>query len=110
MRRTLEMLLERYGQQLTLEKRDTGQQLSIRALLQPILKKQTHPPLAMTALGAVDQQRWLYLGSREIAIAPGDDLQLGAVRLTVQEVRDIFLGPEPLYRWAMLRAEREAAR
>lgn len=101
--------MRRYGQQLTLEKRRTGEMQSVRAFLQPILKKRTQVPLAMTALGAVSEQQWLYFGSRKTDIAPGDTLQLGALRLTVQEAREVHLAGEPLYRWALLRPEREAA-
>ena len=105
----LESILARYGQNVTLEKHDTGEKQEIQAFLQPLLKKQEQPPVAVTPLGAVSEQRWLYLGSRHVAIVPGDRIQQGETRLAVQEARGVFLGTALLYHWALLQPEKEAA-
>lgn len=109
MKGQLEAILVRHGQRVTLKKRETDESLEVRAFLQPILKKQEQPPVAVTPLGAVNEQRWLYLGSSQVAIAPGDRVQQGETRLAVQEARGVFLGTELLYHWALLQPEKEAA-
>ena len=103
----MDAILSRHGQSVTLRIRKTGETREIKAFLQPILKKQDHPPISATPLGAVNKQRWLYLGSGQVPIAPGDRIRQKELTLSVQETRDIFLGDELLYRWALLQPEKE---
>lgn len=108
MRARFEALLRRFGQEVTLEGRD-GQVRKLRAFVQPSLKEREAPPAALTPLGAVSRDRWLYLGPVEAALAPGDKLSAGELCLTVQECRPVFWRDEALYLWAMLRPRKEAA-
>lgn len=101
--------MERYGQTVTLIPRDGGEALETKAFVQPILKKQEDPPVAVTPLGPVSEQRWLYIGKAGVETAAGDRMVCGAVRLVVQEVRPVYWQDEVLYRWATLRREKEAA-
>ncbi len=103
----MDTILSRHGQSMTLRSRETGETREIKAFLQPILKKQEHPPISATPLGAVSRQRWLYLGSSQILIAPGDQIRQKELTLIVQETRDIFLGDKLLYRWALLQPAKE---
>lgn len=108
MTRHWETILARHGQQVVLTRRGSSESTTLYAFLQPILKQRQQPPAAVTPLGAVSEQRWLYLGSARTAIAPGDHIQTEALRLTVQEVQGIYMDREFLYYWALLRPEREA--
>lgn len=109
MRLRLERAMERYGQTVTLIPRSGGEVLEVRAFLQPVLKEQTEPPVAVTPLGPVSEQRWRYIGPAGTGILVGDRMRCGEMRLTVQEVRAVYWQDEILYRQAVLRREKEAA-
>lgn len=98
--------MARFGQTVTITRR--GQEpRETRAFLQPDLKRREALPVAVTPLGAVSAQRWMYLGSLELA--PGDRAAWGGLRLAVQEARAVGWQDEILYYWAVLRPEKEAA-
>ena len=109
MRTRLERIMAQYGQTVTLVPRDGGDAQVIRAFLQPILKRQEEPQAAVTPLGPVNEQRWLYIGPPGVEALVGNRMACGEVRLVVQEVRPVYWQDEVLYRWAMLRQEKEAA-
>lgn len=109
MRARLEGILAQYGQEVLLTPREGGEEAPVRAFLQPILKRREDLPAAATPLGAVSQQRWLYIGSGGRPLAPGDRAVWGGLRLTVQEARIVPWKDEPLYCWALLRPGKEAA-
>lgn len=96
----------RFGQTVTLTRRGQEPQQA-RVFLQPVLKRREDLPIAAIPLGAVSVQRWLYVGGRELA--PGDRVAWGELRLAVQEARAVVWQDGPLYYWAMLRREKEAA-
>lgn len=108
MRDLFAALLSRYGQQVRLTRRRTGEEVSGRAFLQPVLRRTEEAPAA-TPLGAVSEQRWLYIGGGAQPLAPGDRVDSGALRLVVREARPIYLGDELVYHWALLRRRKEAA-
>lgn len=101
--------MDRYGQTVTLVPRRGGEALEIRAFLQPLLKNRDDPPAAVTPLGPVSEQRWLYIGRAEVEILAGDQMTCGEVQLTVQEAQAVYWRNEALYRRAILRRKKEAA-
>lgn len=101
--------MARYGQSVTLTERRTGTAREIRAFVQPVRRQREGLPAAVTALGAVSSQRWLYIGPPDQAPALGDRVELEALRLAVQEVQTIWWQDAPLYCRAILRREKEAA-
>ena len=109
MRVRLEQILERYGQAVALTPRDSGETMEIRAFLQPVLKEKSEPPAAVTPLGPVCEQRWLYIGRAGVDVAVGDRMRCGEERLIVQEVQPVYWQDEVLYRRAVLRREKEEA-
>lgn len=109
MRARLESMMARYGQRVTLTERRTGAAREVRAFVQPVRRQREELPAAVTALGAVSSQRWLYLGPPDRAPAPGDRVELEALRLVVQEVQAVWWQEAPLYCRAILRREKEAA-
>lgn len=109
MRAQLEGVMERYGQHVTLKRRESGAPLSLRAFLQPVLKQREPLPVSVTPLGAVSRERWLYIGPARHPLIPGDRVELGEMGLVVQESRTVFWQGGMLYCWAMLRREKEAA-
>lgn len=109
MKSSFDQLLTRFGQDITLTPRSTGEPLTLRAFLQPILKRREELPITPSPLGAVSQKRWLYLGSAGQPLATGDRVDLDTLALVVQEERTIYWQDTPLYRWAILRERKEAA-
>lgn len=109
MRNRLKWVIEQYGQTVTLVPQHGSEPLKIRAFLQPILKKQDEPPVAVTPLGPVCEQRWLYIGRANVDIRVGDLVNCGGMRLAVQETQSVYWKNEVLYRRAILRRKKEAA-
>lgn len=109
MRDCLERVIERYGQMVTLVPGDGGAALETHAFVQPVLREQTDPPVAVTPLGPVSEQRWLYIGRAGVEVRVGDRIVCGEMRLAVQEARPVCWQDEILYRRATLRREKETA-
>lgn len=108
MRAEFERVLARYGQRVLLTGKDGGER-TVRAFLQPVLKRREKLPVTATPLGAVSDARWLYIGSGRQPVAPGDRVDCGGLRLTVQEARAVCWEDTPCYHWAILRPRKEAA-
>lgn len=98
-----------YGQTVTLIPQKSGEGSAFAAFLQPILKEREEPPVAVTPLGAVNGQRWLYIGPAGQEIQPGDRVQFDILHLVVQEAEAVYFHGEILYRRAILRREKEDA-
>ena len=109
MRNNLEQIMDRYGQTVTLLPRCGGEPLEMRAFLQPLRKNREEPPVAVTPLGPVSEQRWLYIGRACAGVLAGDRMICGEMELTVQEVQTVYWQNEALYRRAVLRRTKEAA-
>ena len=105
----VDSILRQHGQQLTLLRRNDSKETDLRAFIQPHLKKQLHPPVTATPLGAVSEQRWTYIGPGNIDLSPGDRLRQNEAVWTVQETHTVCCSDEILYRWALLQPTKEAA-
>ena len=53
MKSSFDQLLTRFGQDITLTPRSTGEPLTLRAFLQPILKRREELPITPSPLGAI---------------------------------------------------------
>lgn len=106
---SFDQLLSRYGQSVTLTPRASGEPVSLRAFLQPVLRQQEALPFSPSPLGAVSTQQWLYLGSGRQSLAPGDLVDMTGLALIVQESRAVLWRDQIVYRWALLRQRKEAA-
>ena len=109
MKRQFDEILARFGQSAAVTRAASGESETGRAFVEPILAKREDAPVAATALGAVSEQRWLYLGRGDVPLFPGDRVTCGGAKLTVQEARPVYWEDEIAYVWALLRPEREAA-
>lgn len=109
MRDMLAGILARYGQSAVVEARETGEQLPVRAFIQPLLQERENAPLSATPLGPVSRERWLYIGGAETPLSPGDRVASHGLELTVQETKRLYCGDTLLYHWALLRRQKEAA-
>ena len=109
MKARFEQMASRYGQNAVLTRRETSLEEAVRAFVQPVLKRREDLPFAVTPLGAVSGQRWLYIGPGGCPLQPGDRISCGQLRLAVQEARIVSWREEPLYCWAVLRPGKEAA-
>lgn len=102
-------ILARYGQSAVVKARETGEHFPVSAFIQPMIREQENAPLSATPLGAVNRQRWLYIGGAETPLSPGDYVSSHGLELTVQEARPLYCGDTLLYHWALLRRRKEAA-
>lgn len=103
MKGTFDRIRRRYGQNVALTPRSGGAEARIRAFLQPILRRREEGGTAVTPLGGVSEERWLYLGPGDTEISPGDWVDCGGLALAVQQARPILLGDTTVYWWATLR-------
>ena len=109
MREKLEEIMRAHGQELTLVRREDGRETSVPAFLQPLLKERTEPPVTVTPLGAVNDQRWLYIGPAALEFEPGDEVRFNGERFVAQEAMTICFRQEALYFRAILRRKKGAA-
>lgn len=105
MRDWIQAVLERYGQNVTVER--GGERVADRAFLQPVAERGEQVPGAVTGIGWLDGRLWLYLGRMEVE--PGDMLVWNGSRFRVRSSRPYYVGEELLYWWAALEQAREAA-
>ena len=103
MKQSFDRLRRQYGQSVTLTGRRSGETVRVRAFLQPILRQREDGGTAVTPLGGVNEERWLYLGPGETEAALGDWMDFGGLELVVQQARTVLMGDVPVYRWAVLR-------
>ena len=87
--------------------RQGGETVRVRAFLQPVLRQREEGGAAVTPLGGVSRERWLYLGPGETALQLGDRADCGDLALAVQQARQVFGGDAPVYWWATLRRRKE---
>ena len=107
MKRAFDRMRIRYGQEVALTPRQGGETVRVRAFLQPVLRQREEGGAAVTPLGGVSRERWLYLGPGETALQLGDRADCGDLALAVQQARQVFWGDAPVYWWATLRRRKE---
>lgn len=107
MRAQLEAIMSEHGEDLVLVRRESGEELSIRAFLQPLLKEREDLPVTATPLGAVSDQRWLYIGPAAVELEPGDWIRTGGECYTVQEAMAVCFHRQALYGRAILRRKKK---
>lgn len=110
MRAQLDAILREHGEDLTLIRRESGEEAAVRAFVQPLLKENKDLPVTATPLGAVSDQRWLYVGPVLPELEPGDLIHQGSSRFVVQEAMTICFRRSALYGRAILRREKESAK
>lgn len=110
MKEKLEEIMRMHGQEVRLIRKEGGEETNVSAFLQPLLKEQADLPVTATPLGAVNDQRWLYIGPAAQWFEPGDTVCCNACRFTAQEAMTICFRREPLYFRAILRQEKESGK
>lgn len=101
----LQVLMERYGQGVTLCY-ESGEQLSLRAFLQPILKKADNRwQVEASPLGMDNQDTYLYLGPADTSLEElGEGYLLWRdLPFEVTQVQPIYVGEQISHWWATLR-------
>ena len=86
-----------------------GGMAGTKALLRLVRREIGEGPFSVTALGAVDEQCWRYLGPADVAVAMGDFVQCGERRYVVRAAGPFYVGEEIAYYWAMLHPKEEGA-
>jgi len=104
MKKQLQEILRRFGQQVIL--RPDRDALTVRAFLQPVIRRDEQMPETMMELGSIDGRLWLYLGTEEAA--DGDILDWNGLEFRVRSSRPWYVGDELLYWWASLERAKEA--
>ena len=103
MTRWVEEILERFGQQVTVEHDGTAE--TVRAFLQPIRERDESVP-ETAAIGWLDGRLWRYLG--QTAVEAGDLVCWNGQRFRVRSERPHYIG-DTLCHWrAVLERAREA--
>lgn len=101
----IRMLLERYGETVTLQ---TAAGLRpARAFLQPLAQQGEAEPFSMTALGSVDDRLWRYLGQE--SLQSGDSVQWQGMNFSVRSSEPVYVQGRLTHWWAMLERARKAA-
>ena len=94
-------ILSRYGQTLSLHPAGGGEEISLRAFLQPVLGR-SEDQQGPSPLGLRREDRFLYLGPADVSLADGDELEWQGTRYRVESTH--LVGPETGgHRWALLR-------
>lgn len=102
MTRWVEEILERFGQEVTVERAGTAE--NVRAFLQPITQRDEAVP-ETAAIGWLDGRLWLYLG--RTAVEAGDLVCWNGQRFRVRSGRPHYIG-DTLCHWrAVLERARE---
>lgn len=107
MKRALSEAFARYGMSVSVLR--GGETAETKAFLQLVKRENSEEPFSVTALGAVDEQCWRYLGPADIEIAMGDFVQCGEKRYVVCAAGPFYVGEEIAYYWAMLHPKEEEA-
>ena len=82
MKRALSEAFARYGMSVSVL--HGGETAETKAFLQLVKRENGEEPFSVTALGAVDEQCWRYLGPADVAVAMGDFVQCGERRYVVR--------------------------
>ena len=107
MKQALSEAFVRYGMSVVVTHGEKKPQA--KAFLQPVKREHGEEPFSVTALGAVDEQCWRYLGPADVAVAMGDFVQCGERRYVVRAAGPFYVGEEIAYYWAMLHPKEEEA-
>lgn len=102
---TIQAVMDRHGQRMTLRRKDG--ETETRAFLQPVTERREQEAGEPTALGTVDERRWLYLG--RCAVDTGDRVLWNGMELQVCSSRPYYAGETLLYWWASLERAKEEA-
>ena len=94
-------ILTRYGQDMTIYTQEAPQGIGVRAFLQPMREKGTEQSVP-SPLGRIRQDQFLYLGPPESCLDESSRVKVGSQILGVQGTHLIYVGAQPVYRWAVL--------
>ena len=94
---------ERYG--MSTEVRRGENAVQTKAFVQPLRRESGEEPFFVTALGAVSEQCWRYLGPAEVRIEMGDRVVCGEKQYIVRRAAPFYAGEEIVYYWAILHPE-----
>lgn len=95
MKRALSEAFARYGMSVSVL--HGGETAETKAFLQLVKRENGEEPFSVTALGAVDEQCWRYLGLADVAVAMGDFVQCGERRYVVRAAGPFYVGEEIAY-------------
>lgn len=105
--RSLNRILERYGQTVDLYLAGRKEGLTVKAFLQPI--REQKPQYLPTEVGIRRQDRFLYLGLPEVPLSARDGtwLNWNGQRYEVETAHAICVGDAVSHWWAVLRPGEE---
>ena len=103
MNRALSEAFARYGMSVSVL--HGGETAETKAFLQLVKRENGEEPFSVTALGAVSEQCWRYLGPAEVRIEMGDRVVCGEKQYIVRRAAPFYAGEEIVYYWAILHPE-----
>lgn len=102
-------VLPRYGQTVTLTRRDGGQETG-RAMLQPILEKAGGKAQEIfTPLGVKSNNRYLYLGPPDLALDQAAYLTCEGRDFAIRQAQPVRVGESCTHWWGILAGREEGA-
>lgn len=99
--RAFDRILKKYGQAVKIG------EVTVRAFFQPAADSEKNEPFSMTAMGAADDRKWIYLGEKKVCL--GTSIVFQGHPYTVRNCTDVRVGNETAYWWAVATKEGEAA-
>lgn len=90
---------------MSVEVRRGENAVQTKAFVQPLRRESGEEPFSVTALGAVSEQCWRYLGPAEVRIEMGDRVVCGEKQYIVRRAVPFYAGEEIVYYWAILHPE-----
>lgn len=106
MREELEKIFAGYGTEIRVERRGMSV-FAAAAFLQPVENTDKEFPFAVTALGSVDNRRWICLTRNELQ--EGDRIWLRETCYEAVNCTEVVVAGETVYWRSILRREQEAA-
>ena len=94
-------ILTRYGQDMTVYTQASPQGVDVRAFFQPMREKGTEQSVP-SPMGQVRQDRFVYLGPVDVQLDKTSKIKVGSLLLRVQGTHLVYVGGQPVYRWAVL--------
>lgn len=100
MRGSIEKILRRYGQRVTVDRKDD--RMEFRGIFQHTGSKDWHNmEKSYSLLGQIPRGQYMILAPAGVVLLVGDKLLVGSRRFSIRRVESVSWGEKPLYSWGL---------